>query len=116
LARAVVNQPVDTSTRPILTDVSQLRPGATITVVAPNLPSRPAHDALFILQGPGYRGERLVQVRSGVAAALIRLPTTVSTGTWVLASEDLSGLVISSQNQLSGDVVLDLGIFDVGRG
>jgi hypothetical protein len=113
-AQAIISQPVSTLIHPILVSSQELRPGETLTVVAAQLPSRQAvHGALLILQGEGYQGERLLQVRLGTAAAVITLPHTMEAGTWTLAVEDLSGITTSTHDQVSGQAVLDLGIFQV---
>lgn len=113
-AQSIVSQPVPTLIHPILVSSQQLRPGETLTVVAAHLPSRQAaHSALLILQGTSYQGERLLQVRLGAAAAVITLPHTMEPGTWTLAVEDLSGITPSDHDQVSGQAVLDLGIFHV---
>lgn len=115
-AQAIVSQPVPTRIHPILVSSRQLRPGQTLTVVAADLSSTQApHGALLILQGAGYLGERLLQVRLGAAAAVITLPHTMQPGTWTLAVEDLSGLTAGAHDQVSGQAALDLGIFQVNQ-
>jgi hypothetical protein len=66
-----------------------------------------------VLQGPGYRAERLVQVRFGAAAAIVTLPAVLSPGTWSLAMEDLSGIRSQAHHQVGGQMVIDIGLFSV---
>lgn len=82
-------------------------------VVAARLPSAPAHYALFVLEGPGYRGQRLVQAIDGVAAGIVTLPKTMKKGTWAIGVEDLSQVTAGPGDSVQGQVLLDLGIFRV---
>lgn len=111
---SIVNQPVPTQVRRLLVSREQLRPGETLTMVAGKLPLAPAHAALFVVQGPDYRAQRLVQVRLGIAAALVTLPGHMAPGTWALAAEDLSRLHLAPGGHVTGLVLLNLGIFTVG--
>jgi hypothetical protein len=110
----LVNQPVPVHVQPLLVSAQVLQPGETVTVAAGRLGTARVHAALFILQGPSYRAERLVQVRYGVAAAAVSLPRAMARGLWALGVEDLSGLHSVSHDQVSGIALLDLGIFSVG--
>lgn len=112
-ALALVNQPVLTRVQPLLVSRAQLRSRLTLTVAAGRLPDSRAHAALFVLLGPAYRAQRLVQVRHGVAAAAVTLPASIGSGTWALGVEDLSGVHAAAHHQVRGTVVLDLGIFQV---
>ena len=117
LAQAIVNQPVPTVVHPLLLSVqaSQLHPGSSLTVVAGGFPQQPPHDALFVLLGPSYRGERLVKLQFGVAAAIIALPSSMTAGTWAVAAEDVSQLKPDLvHHKIAGDVILGLGVFTVG--
>lgn len=110
-AVALVIQPVPIRVQPLLTSQSQLRAGANIVVAAGRLSSIARHSALFVLLGPGYRAQRLVAVRDGIAAGVVRLPASMAPGTWALGVEDLSELHVGSHHQVHGTVILDLGIF-----
>jgi len=109
LAQAIVNQPVSTLARPLLVSAA-LRPGENVIVAAGDLPLAPPHDAMFILQGPNSRAQRLVQVSRGVAAGVVTIPASLSPGTWVLAAEDLSQLRAIAARRPSGPVYLDLAV------
>jgi hypothetical protein len=113
-AQAIVNQAVPTSVRPLLiTSGAELRPGESVTVVAARLGAGPAHDALFILQGPNRRAEQLVQVSSGISAGRVHIPDDLGPGRWDLAVEDLSGIQANQGAKPSGTVLLDLAQFSV---
>lgn len=112
LVQAVVNQPVHTVTRPLLISTA-LNPGATVAVAAGDLPTSPSHDALFILQGPTSRAQRLVAVRHGVAVGVVTLPASLPRGTSILAAEDFSRLRVSGQARPTGIVLLDIAVFSV---
>jgi hypothetical protein len=111
ITQAVVNQALPTIVRPLLIS-GALRPGATVTVVAVDL-TRTHHNALFILQGPGLRAQRVVQVTSGLAAGVVHLPYTLSHGNWALGAEDLSRIQVIPRHKPTGMVLLDLAIFSV---
>jgi hypothetical protein len=114
IAQAIVNQGLPTTVRPLLLDRISPRPGEQITVVAADLVASSAHDALFILQGPGGRSQRLVQVSSGVAAGLVTLPTHLEAGTWALAVQDISGVHLMN-GRPTGTVLLDLAVFTIAK-
>ena len=90
-----------------------LNPGATVAVAAGDLPTSPSHDALFILQGPTSRAQRLVAVRHGVAVGVVTLPASLPRGTSILAAEDFSRLRVSGQARPTGIVLLDIAVFSV---
>jgi hypothetical protein len=113
ITQAIVNQPVPTLVRPLLVSVSALHPGQTLTVAAADLRSTP-HDVLFILQGPGGRAQRLVQVSHGVSVGTVTLPSALAPGVWALAAEDLSGVHAHGIKRPTGKVLLDLTVFTVG--
>jgi hypothetical protein len=113
ITQAIVNQPVPTLVRPLLVGVSALHPGQTLTVAAADLRSTP-HDVLFILQGPGGRAQRLVQVSHGVSVGTVTLPSGLAPGVWALAAEDLSGVHAHGIKRPTGKVLLDLTVFTVG--
>ena len=83
-------------------------------VVAGSLPSTLTHDTLFVLEGPGYWGQRLVQAKEGIAGGTIILPRTMKNGTWAIGIEDLSQVTAGPGGSVQGEVLLDLGIFKVG--
>ena len=103
---ALVDQPLETSVRALLVN-------RAIQVVAGDLSRVTSHDAIFILAGPAFRGQRLVQVESGIAAGTISLPAHMSPGTWAIGVEDLSAVTGGQGGAVSGQVLLDLGIFTV---
>jgi hypothetical protein len=110
ITQAIVNQPVQTLTRPLLVSVSAFRTGQTVTVAASDLGSAP-HDVLFILEGPGLRAQRLVRASHGASAVMVTLPATLAQGTWALAAEDLSGVHAQGTKRPTGTVLLDLTVF-----
>ena len=110
ITQAIVNQPVPALVRPLLVSVSAFHPGQTLTVAAGDLGSAP-HDVLFILQGPGVRAQRLVQVSHGVSVGTVTLPSALAPGTWALAAEDLSGVHAHGIKRPTGTVLLDLTVF-----
>lgn len=114
VAQAIVNQPVPTRVRPLLVSTTALHAGQTLTVAAAVLPTFP-HDVVFILDGPGFRAQRLVRVVHGVAAGTITLPRLLKPGTWALGAEDLSGLHVTRSRRVTGTVLLDLTIFTIAR-
>jgi hypothetical protein len=90
---AVINEPDPLLIRPLFLSSETVRPGGTVIVAATHLGiSPPHHDALFILQGPGGRYQRLVAVGGQVAAGVVTLPATLQAGSWIIAVEDLSQL------------------------
>jgi hypothetical protein len=110
---ALVDQPLKTSVRALLVNRATLAPGHKIQVVAGDLSLVTSHDAIFILAGPAFRGQRLVQVESGIAAGTVSLPVHMSPGTWAIGVEDLSEVTGGQGGAVSGQVLLDLGIFTV---
>ena len=110
---ALVDQPLETSVRALLVNRATLEPGRKIQVVAGDLSRVTSHDAIFILAGPAFRGQRLVQAESGIAAGTISLPAHMSPGTWAIGVEDLSAVTGGQGGAVSGQVLLDLGIFTV---
>ena len=97
----------------LLVSTELLQPGQTITVAAGRLNGGRPHAARFVLLGPGYRAERLVETRYGVAAGDVTLPSSLPPGQWELAVEDLSQLRAAAHHQVAGRAVLDIGIFTV---
>ena len=110
---ALVNQPVRTRVQPLLVSSQTLHPGETIAVAAGRLGTATVHAALFVLLGPTYRAQRLVQVRYGVAAAGVTLPKSMASGTWALGAEDVSQLYPGAHHQVRGTALLDIGIFTI---
>ncbi len=110
---ALVLQPVATNVRPLLVSSTTISPGETVTVAGGDLPATPPHDALFVLQGPADRYERLVQVRYGVAVGEVHLPSTMASGSWAIAVEDGSQIHATSSRVVAGTDLVDLGIFKV---
>jgi len=113
ITQAIVNQPGPALVRPLLVSVSALHAGQTLTVAAGDLGSGP-HDVLFILQGPGVRAQRLVQVSHGVSVGIVTLPSTLAPGTWALAAEDLAAVHAQGARRPTGTVLLDLTVFALG--
>jgi hypothetical protein len=114
VTRVIVTQPLTTVVRRLLVSSTRLAAGKKVDVVAGSLPSTLAHDALFVLQGPGYWGQRLVQAKDGIAGGIITLPRTMKSGTWAIGVEDLSEVTAGPGDSVQGQVLLDLGIFKVG--
>lgn len=110
LARAIVNQPAKTIVRPLLISTG-LHAGENVTVIAGDLPPTPPHDAMFILEGPNSRAQRLVQVTHGIAAGIVTIPRSLRPGTWTLAVEDLSHLDLPGTGLPVGTAFLDLAVF-----
>ena len=109
---AVINQPVPIEARALLVSTTAWSAGGRVTVVAAaNTGTR--HDVLFILQGPGYRGERLVATRDGLAAGIVVLPSPLSSGTWYVAVQDLSALQSTPQGQVTGSALVGFGMITV---
>ena len=109
---AVINQPVPVEARALLVSTTAWSAGGHVTVVAAaNTGTR--HDVLFILQGPGYRGERLVACRDGLAAGVVVLPSPLAAGTWYVAVQDLSALRSTPQGQVTGTALVGLGMITV---
>ncbi len=113
IAQAIVNKAVSTTVRPLLINTPSLVPGEKVTVAAGDLGSGARHDALFILQGPTKRYQRLVQVNFGVAVGVVTIPTDLSPGTWALGVMDLTKVSISGGQKPAGTVLLDLAVFTV---
>jgi hypothetical protein len=111
-AQAIVHQPLTTEVRPLLTSTATLAPGETFTAVAGDLAPTP-HTVTFVLAGPCYRAERLVQVTDGIAAMNLTLPTGLAAGSWGLGAEDVSGITTGQSGQVGGRVLLDLVVFRV---
>jgi hypothetical protein len=97
----------------LLVSSRELTPGQTVTVAAGRLNASVPHAARFVLQGPGYRAQRLVETRFGVAAGDVTLPTSMAAGQWALAVEDLSQLHAAAHHELRGTAIVDIGIFSV---
>jgi hypothetical protein len=114
VTRVIVTQPLTTSVKRLLVSSIRLTADKKVDVVAGSLPTTPTHDALFVLEGPGYWGQRLVQAKSGIADGIITLPRTMKSGTWAIGVEDLSQVTAGPGNSVQGQVLLDLGIFTVG--
>jgi hypothetical protein len=111
----VINQPQPLEVRKLFASTDQLRPSAIVTVVAAHLPHSKHHAALFILDGPNYRGEHLVTVGPlGVAAGIITLPDHLAPGTWYIAVQDLSELHLDRASHLTGTVHVRIGSFRAG--
>jgi len=110
----VLNQPTPVIARRIFLSSTSVRPAQRIAVAAAHLRTAPHHAALFILQGPGYRAEHLIQVSEGVAAGYITLPSHVVAGQWYIAAEDTSGLRVGSGGKLTGSALVDIGVLTTG--
>lgn len=110
----VVNQPAPVTARPIFLTSEDVQPSQRIGVAAAHLASGTSHAALFVLQGPGYRGEGLVQVADGVAAGYLAMPSQMASGRWYIAAEDISG-VRTSGRRLTGTALVDIGVLQVGK-
>jgi hypothetical protein len=109
----VVNQPAPVIARPIFLTSEDVHPSERIGVAAAHLGPAANHAALFILQGPGYRGESLVQVADGVAAGYVAMPSQMASGRWYIAAEDISG-VRTSGHRLTGIALVDVGVLQAG--
>lgn len=110
---AVLTQPAPVIARRIFLGTN-VRPAQRVAVAAPHLRAAPHHAALFILQGPGYRAEHLVQVSGGVAAGYIALPGRMPAGPWYIAAEDTSGLRVGGAGKLTGSALVDIGVLKPG--
>lgn len=110
---AVVNLPVPLTVRPLFASSTVLQPGGTVTIAAARLVPGAAHPVLFVLQGPGYRAEHLVEAAAGVTAGVVHLPAVMTGGTWYFVVEDQSGLTPAAGGRLSGSAVIALGVFTV---
>ena len=113
LARDVLDIPVAAEVRPLAVTSTQLRAGRTVSVVATRLSGPHQRYVLLILQGPGYRATRLLRVSNHAAGATITLPRTLSSGTWILAIEDLSKVRTGSASKLGGYASLGLARYIV---
>jgi hypothetical protein len=101
---------------PLAATSRTLRPGGTVSVVAPFLGASRPHDGLLTLAGPGYRASRLLQVANGAAGATITLPRRLARGTWTISVEDRSGVTLAPDGHtLTGSAILRIGVFDVRR-
>ena len=90
----------------------KLGPGQWIDVAGGRFSSHARHDDEIILSGPGYLGQRLVRASHGIAAANIKLPNHMASGTWTLAIVDESGVGIS-HHRLRGRTQVRLTSFVV---
>jgi hypothetical protein len=113
ILESVVNLPVPLTVGPLFASTPVLQPGGTVIVAAAHLAPGAAHPVLFVLEGPGYRGEHLVDAADGVAAGVVHLPATMSAGTWYLVVEDQSQLTPTAAGGLTGSAVVALGVLTV---
>ena len=104
----VVIDPVAAVVRPLFVSTATVHPGDRIAVAAAHLAPGSAHAVLFILQGPGYRAEHLVEVARQIAAGYVQLPAVMKAGAWYLAAEDLSALRPGPQRKLTGTALIDI--------
>jgi hypothetical protein len=113
----VVNEPfVTTRIRPLLLYPSAaVGPGEWVDVVAGDMGTTKVHDAIFILQGPGSKYERLVHIQFGIAAGMVYIPAHLAPGLWALGAEDPSEVTVIRPNHFGGVVLFDLAVFTVGR-
>lgn len=110
----VLDQPAPVIARRIFLGETAIGPAQRVAIAAPHLGAAPHHAALFILQGPGYRAEHLVQVSDGAAAGYITLPGHMVGGPWYIAAEDSSGLRSDGAGQLTGSALVDIGVLEPG--
>lgn len=113
IVASVVNLPVPLSVRPLFTSTTVLQPGGTVTVAAADLAAGAAHPVLFVLEGPGYRGEHLVEAADRVAAGVVHLPAAMTAGSWYLVVEDQSQLTPTAAGGLTGTAVVALAVLTV---
>lgn len=109
-----INQPLPLAVHSLFVSSSDPRPGSAFTVAAAHLGTAPHHAALFILQGPDFRAERLVAEGDGVAAGVVTLPAHMTAGTWYFLVEDLSGVTATGTTD-SGTVIVDVGQLTIDR-
>jgi hypothetical protein len=110
---------VPAKVRPLVASSTRLLPGHRISILATRLGRGRRHDALIVLQGPGYRATRLVRVVRGAANATIALPRSLARGTWTISVQDLSEVHLSPSRTLAGYALVRFGVFSVsghGRG
>lgn len=105
---SVINEPDRVVLSPLFTSSQAVSPGAKVIVAATKLGALAHHAALLVLQGPGGRFQDLLAVRSGVAAGVVSLPTTLKAGSYFLVVEDLSEL-----DDGAGQVLADIGLLSV---
>jgi hypothetical protein len=109
--KVVVNRTEKVLLRPLLVLRGQsFQRGNQMTVIGGGLGDS-AREALLVLQGPGYRAERLVGVARGLAIATVTLPSQMTSGRWMLGYEELNGLHPMRNQKLGGTVKLDLAIY-----
>ena len=104
---AVINQPVPVEAHALLLSTMSWHSGEKVTVVAAARTGS-HHDVLFILQGPGYRGEHLVATRDGIAAGIVELPRPLASGAWYVAVQDLSAVRAGPQGQPLGTALVSI--------
>jgi hypothetical protein len=107
--------PVPAKVRPLVASATHLEPGRRISVVATRLGNKRHHDALIVLQGPGYRATRLVRIAHGAAAATLIPPRSLAPGTWTISVQDLSNVHLSSSHALAGFAIVRFGVFTVPK-
>jgi hypothetical protein len=113
LVRSRLMLPITARVGPLATTARRLRPGASVTVIAPVLAGSRPHDALLMLAGPGYRASRLLRVANATAGATIRLPRHLKHGTWTITIEDLSEVIGLPDHTLLGSALVRIAVFAV---
>lgn len=108
----VLNIPVPITARGLYASSDTLAAGQQITISAAEL-SPGTHSVLIILQGPGYRGEHLVQAEQRVTAGVVTMPAHLAPGTWYIAVEDQEGITTNSSGGVTGSALVDIGQFTV---
>lgn len=109
---AVLNLPVPIIARGLYSSSDTLSPGAQITIAAAAL-SPGTHPVLFILRGPDYRADHLVQAANQVAAGVVTLPAHLAPGTWYVAVEDQEGITTNASGAVTGTALVDIAQFVV---
>jgi hypothetical protein len=108
-----INEPFQLMVHPLFVSTSEAKPGGTITVAATHLGTVPQHAALFILQGPHFRAEKLVEVGDRVAAGVVTLPTRMNGGAWYFLVQDASGITVTGDGKDTGSIIVDVGRLSV---
>jgi hypothetical protein len=99
--------------RPLVVSRLSLRPRERITVIAARLRNRRRHRIALLLLGPGYSARRLIVADGGLAGATIALPSHLSPGRWIIATEDLSGVRLPKDRKPVGRAEDRVGVFTV---
>ena len=114
LAATVSDVPARTRVGRLMSSSRTVRRGRRITLAVAGLRNRRRHAVRLVVQRGGYRGERILASRAGVAAAQVKLPKRAKPGRYIVSVLDASGMT-GRHNGLSGTAELRIGTLRVRR-